>query len=258
MKILCIGDIIGKPGRRGVKEILPALKLGLDIDVVIANGENAAGGIGLTPDVAEELFSCGVDAITSGNHIWAQSEIVPMLEGDDPVVRPLNYPPDVPGKAFTSVKGVMVVSLMGRTFMNNLIDCPFRAMDRLLAEMEKPPGHIIVDFHAEATSEKQAMGWYLDGRVSGVVGTHTHVGTVDARVLPNGTACVSDIGMVGPWDSIIGDSKDDVLKRFLTGLPNRLAVGRGTVTFNAVLITTNKDGRAIAIERIDRETAALA
>ncbi|MEN8614956.1 TIGR00282 family metallophosphoesterase [Dehalogenimonas sp. THU2] len=258
MKILCIGDIIGKPGRRAVMEILPALKLGLGVDVVIANGENSAGGIGLTPDVAEELFSYGVDAITSGNHIWSQMEILPMLEGDAPVVRPLNFPPDVPGKGYTSVKGVLVVSLMGRTFINNLVDCPFRAMDRLLDELKTPPKHIIVDFHAEATSEKQAMGWYLDGRVTGVVGTHTHVGTVDARVLPGGTASVSDIGMVGPWESIIGDNKDDVLKRFLTGIPNRLAVGKGRVTFNSVLITTDAGGRAIGIERVDRETAALA
>ncbi|MDV2988745.1 MAG: TIGR00282 family metallophosphoesterase [Dehalogenimonas sp.] len=258
MKILCIGDIIGKPGRRAVKEILPALKLGLGVEVVIANGENASGGIGLTPDVAEELFSYGVNAITSGNHIWSQSEILPMLEGDDPVVRPLNYPPGVPGKACTMVKGVMVVSLMGRTFINNLLDCPFRAMDLLLETVADRPKHIVVDFHAEATSEKQAMGWYLDGRVTAVVGTHTHVGTVDTRVLPGGTATVADIGMVGPWDSIIGDSKDDVLRRFLTGLPNRLSVGKGRVSFNSVLITTDAAGRALSIERVDRETAALA
>ncbi|AKG52757.1 phosphoesterase [Dehalogenimonas sp. WBC-2] len=258
MKILTIGDIIGKPGRRAMKEILPALKLGLGVDMVIANGENAAGGLGLTPDVAEELFSYGVDAITSGNHIWSQMEILPLLEGSAPVIRPLNYPPDAPGKGFTSVKGVLVVNLLGRTFLNSLVDCPFRAMDTLLAEYKEPPKHIIVDFHAEATSEKQAMGWYLNGRVTAVVGTHTHVGTVDARVLPGGTASVSDIGMVGPTDSIIGDTPDDVLKRFLSGMPNRLSVGKGRVTFNSVLITTDSNGRAIAIERIDRETAALA
>ncbi len=255
MKILAIGDIIGKPGRRGVKEILPALKLGLGVDLVIANGENAAGGKGLTPETAEELFSYGIDAITSGNHIWAQSEIVPMLEGTVPVLRPLNYPPGVPGKGFTMVKGVMVVSLMGRTFINT-IDCPFRAMDALLASLDKKPSHIIVDFHAEATSEKQAMGWYLDGKVSAVVGTHTHVGTVDTKILPGGTACVSDLGMVGPWQSIIGDDKDDVLKRFLTGLHDRLSVAKGSrVTFNSVLVTTDSNGKAIAIERIDREAA---
>ena len=255
MKILAIGDIIGKPGRRGGKEILPALKLGLGVDVVIANGENAAGGKGLTPEAAEELVSYGIDAITSGNHIWAQSEIMPMLEGTAPVLRPLNYPPGVPGKAFTMVKGVMVVSLMGRTFINT-IDCPFRAMDALLASLDKKPSHIIVDFHAEATSEKQAMGWYLDGKVSAVVGTHTHVGTVDTKILPGGTACVSDLGMVGPWHSIIGDDKDDVLKRFLTGLHDRLSVAKGSrVTFNSVLVTTDSSGKAIAIERIDREAA---
>lgn len=255
MKILAIGDIIGKPGRRAVKEILPALKLGLGVDFVIANGENAAGGKGLTPDTAEELFSYGIDVITSGNHIFAQSEIIPVLDGPEPVLRPLNYPPGVPGKAFVTVKGVLVVSLMGRTFMNTL-DCPFRAMDCLLAGLDKKPNHIIVDFHADATSEKQAMGWYLDGRVSAVVGTHTHVGTVDARILPGGTATVSDIGMVGPWGSVIGDDKDDVLKRFLTGMYDRLSVAKGSrQTFNSVLVTTNADGKAIAIERIDREAA---
>jgi len=255
MKILAIGDIVGKPGRRAVKEILPALKLGLGIDFVIANGENAAGGKGLTPETADELFSYGIDVITSGNHIWAQSEIVSMLEGTAPVLRPLNYPPGVPGKGFAMVKGVMVVSLMGRTFVST-IDCPFRAMDALLSNLEKKPSHIVVDFHAEATSEKQAMGWYLDSRVSAVVGTHTHVGTVDARILPGGTATVSDIGMVGPWNSVIGDDKDEVLRRFLTGLNERLSVAKGArVTFNSVLVTTNADGRAIAIERIDREAA---
>lgn len=255
MKILAIGDIIGKPGRRAVKEILPALKLGLGVDFVIANGENAAGGKGLTPDTADELFSYGIDVITSGNHIFAQSDIIPMLEGPEPVLRPLNYPPGVPGKGFTIIKGVMVVSLMGRTFINT-IDCPFRAMDALLTSFDKQPNTIIVDFHAEATSEKQAIGWYLDGRVSAVVGTHTHVGTVDARVLPGGTACVSDIGMVGPWQSVIGDDKDDVLKRFLTGMHDRLSVAKGSrITFNSVLITTDASGKAIAMERIDREAA---
>ncbi|APV45499.1 hypothetical protein Dform_02196 [Dehalogenimonas formicexedens] len=255
MKILAIGDIIGKPGRRAVKEILPALKLGLGVDFVIANGENAAGGKGLTPDTAEELFSYGIDVITSGNHIFAQSEIIPMLEGSAPVLRPLNYPPGVPGKGFAIVKGVLVVSLMGRTFMNT-IDDPFRAMDSLLSSLDKKPNHVIVDFHAEATSEKQGMGWFLDGRVTGVVGTHTHVGTVDARILPGGTACVSDIGMVGPWQSIIGDDKDDVLKRFLTGMYERLSVAKGSrIIFNSVLITTNSEGKAIAVERVDREAA---
>jgi metallophosphoesterase (TIGR00282 family) len=230
------------------------LKLGLSVDLVIANGENAAGGIGLTPDVADELFTYGIDAITTGNHIWSQSEIIPVLESELPVVRPLNYPVGVPGKAITVVKNVAVVSLMGRTFLNSLLDCPFRAMDRLLAELAGRFSHIIVDFHAEATSEKQAMSWYLDGRVTAVVGTHTHVGTIDNRVLPTGTATVADIGMVGPKDSVIGDSRDDVLKRFLTGLPNRLSVGKGRAVFNSVLITTDEQGKALTIDRIDRET----
>lgn len=255
MKVLCIGDIIGKPGRRAVREILPALKIGLGVDVVIANGENVSGGIGLTPDLAEELFTYGIDAITTGNHIWSQSEIVPCLEGDSPVVRPLNYPEGVPGKAYAVVKNIVVVSLMGRTFLNSLLDCPFRAMDKLLSVLPGKPPHIFVDFHAEATSEKQAMGWYLDGRVTAVVGTHTHVGTIDNRVLPAGTAVVADIGMVGPKDSIIGNCKEDVLKRLLTGLPNRLEVAKGKSIFNSVLVTTDDAGRALSIDRVDRETA---
>jgi len=251
MKILAIGDIIGKPGRRAVKEILPALKLGLGVDFVIANGENAAGGKGLTPDTADELFSYGIDVITSGNHIFAQSDIIPMLESPAPVLRPLNYPPGVPGKGFTIVKGVLVVSLMGRTFINT-IDCPFRAMDALLAGLDKKPSHIIVDFHAEATSEKVAMGWYLDGRVSAVVGTHTHVQTADARVLPGGTAYITDVGMTGPHDSVIGMQREAVLNRFVNGLPARMEPAADNPRLQAVVLTIDDaTGRASGIERID-------
>jgi metallophosphoesterase (TIGR00282 family) len=194
-----------------------------------------------------------VDVLTSGNHIWSQKEIIPYLDGEMPVLRPLNYPPGVPGRGYIVSGKAVVVSLIGRTFMDNY-DCPFRVMDRLLSELEPEPKVIIVDFHAEATSEKMAMGRYLDGRVSAVVGTHTHVGTIDARVLPQGTAYVTDIGMTGPVDSIIGDDVGAVLQRFLTIIHNRLPVGKGRTMFNSVLISVDEDtGKAVSIERIDRE-----
>jgi metallophosphoesterase (TIGR00282 family) len=218
--------------------------------MVIANGENAAGGFGLTLQTARELLSAGVDVLTSGNHIWAQKEIIPHLESDMPILRPLNYPPGVPGRGYIVSGEVMVVNLIGTTFMNSY-DCPFRAMDKLLAKHKTPI--IIVDFHAEATSEKVALGRYLDGRVSAVIGTHTHVGTIDSRLLPHGTAYVTDIGMTGPTDSVIGDSAEAVIQRFLTKMPHHLSVGRGKPALNAVMVEVNEDGKAIKIERISRE-----
>ena len=250
MLVLAIGDIIGKPGRQAVKEILPGLKKQRGIDFVIANGENVAGGIGLTPDTAEELLKAGVDVITSGNHIWAQKDIIPCLDSKMPVLRPLNYPPGVPGRGYLMLKNIVVVNLIGRTFIGNF-DCPFRAMDELLDKLAKELKIIIIDFHAEATSEKVALGRYLDGRVSAVLGTHTHVGTIDSQLLPKGTAYVTDIGMTGPADSIIGDDVDAVIQRFLTGMPHRLSVGKGKPVFTAILIEVDKDsGRATSIERI--------
>ncbi|MDH5364368.1 MAG: TIGR00282 family metallophosphoesterase [Dehalococcoidia bacterium] len=250
MKILVIGDIIGKPGRAAVKKLLPGLHHEYGLDLVVGNGENAAGGLGLTPSTAQELFDSGIDAITSGNHIWVHKEILPYLDGNFPLLRPLNYPPACPGRGYWFRDNVLVVNLMGRTFMGNF-DCPFRAMDKLLAEFKDKTKVIIVDFHAEATSEKVAMGWYLDGRVSAVLGTHTHVGTIDARILPRGTAYVTDIGMVGPMDSIIGDDANNVINRFLSQIPGRLSVGKGIVDFNAILIEVNEDtGKAVDIKRI--------
>ncbi len=253
MLILAIGDIIGKPGRQAITRLLPGLRQQYGIDLIIANAENAAGGLGVTPDTASELLNAGVDVLTSGNHIWAQREILPDLDGEMPILRPLNYPPGVPGRGYLIKSGVMVVNLIGRTFMANF-DCPFRAMDQLLGTLQNKPPVIIIDFHAEATSEKVAMGRYLDGRVSAVLGTHTHVGTIDAQLLPQGTAYVTDIGMTGPIDSIIGDDIDAVLQRFLTQIPNRLPVGRGKTTLNAILVKVDEQsGRATAIERISRE-----
>jgi metallophosphoesterase (TIGR00282 family) len=255
MLILAIGDVVGKPGRQAIHDLVPDLRKEYGIDLVIANGENAAGGFGLTVATAQELIDDGVDVITSGNHIWAQKEIIPYLEEDVPVLRPLNYPPGVPGRGYLRKNNVLVVNLIGRTFMTNY-DCPFRTMDKLLEELSPKPKVIVVDFHAEATSEKVALGRYLDGRVSAVLGTHTHVGTIDTRILPGGTAYVTDIGMTGPDDSVIGDDADAVIRRFLTMLPHHLSVGKGRPVFTAIMVEVDeKSGRAINIERITRGSA---
>jgi len=253
LRILMIGDVIGKPGRDAVRALLPDLKHEKSIDFVICNGENTAGGYGITADTAAELLDSGVDVLTSGNHIWDKKEIIPLMDEGLPLIRPANYP-DAPGKGHIYKDGVTVVNLMGRVFMAPL-DCPFRAADALLEKLKEEGGSkvIIVDFHAEATSEKQAMGWYLDGRVSGVFGTHTHVGTVDAKILPKGTAYLTDVGMTGPQDSVIGSSVETVLERFLTALPNRLSVADGPCILNSVLVDVDEEtGKASLIERIDR------
>ncbi|HXF51302.1 MAG TPA: TIGR00282 family metallophosphoesterase, partial [Dehalococcoidia bacterium] len=235
MRVLMIGDVVGKPGRQAVKALVPQLRRELKVDVVIANGENAAAGRGLTPATAAELFEAGVDVITSGNHIWDQKEIIPFLDGEAPVLRPANYPPAAPGQGMVTLKGLTVLNLQGRSFMVD-IDDPFRTADEALGSL--PPGAVVVvDMHAETTAEKAAMGWYLDGRVAAVLGTHTHVPTADARILPGGTAFVCDVGMVGPRDSIIGNEVSAVIQRFLTGMPTRLPVAEHSpvVQFNAVL-----------------------
>jgi metallophosphoesterase (TIGR00282 family) len=254
VRILVIGDVIGRPGRQAIRKLLPDLRQQYRIEMVIANAENLAGGLGTTPTTADELLECGVDVLTSGNHIWAHKEILPYLDNNAmPIIRPYNYPPGVPGRGYIIKDNVAVINLMGRTFISNF-DCPFRTSDQLLTELGDEPPIKIVDFHAEATSEKVALGWYLDGRVSAVLGTHTHVGTIDSRVLPGGTAYVTDIGMTGPMDSVIGDDIEDVLQRFLTMIPNRLNVGKGKVIFTAMLLDiNNKNGKAKSIERIYQE-----
>jgi metallophosphoesterase (TIGR00282 family) len=253
LKILMVGDAVGRPGRRAAAALLPKLRRELAIDLIIANGENAAAGRGLTLGSAEELLAAGVDIITSGNHIWDQKEIINHLDGALPIVRPLNYPAGAPGRGVIEQAGVTVINLQGRVFMAN-IDCPFRAADEVLANLPRE-SIIIVDMHAEATSEKVALGWYLDGRVSAVLGTHTHVGTADTRILPQGTAFVCDVGMTGARDSIIGDDVDCVLRRFLTAMPVRLEVASGhALVLNSVLLEVDEGtGRAQRIQRIDRE-----
>jgi len=255
MRVLMIGDVVGKPGRRAVQQLVPGFRKEYGLDLVVANAENAAGGLGLTPETAEDLFGAGVDVLTTGNHAWAKREIIPYLDGELPIVRPVNYPAGASGRGVVLRHNVLVVQVIGRVFVGTFDD-PFRAMDRVLSEYQGRAPVVLVDCHAEATSEKGAMGWYLDGRVSAVVGTHTHVGTVDARILPKGTAYVTDIGMVGPWNSIIGDTVEDVLHRFLTQMHNRLSVAPGPVRFHSVLIDIDEaTGKARAIERLDRDVA---
>lgn len=251
MRILMVGDVVGRPGRTALAESLPALRRDHRIDLILANGENSAGGIGITPATAEELFKSGVDIITTGNHVWHHREIVPLLESESRIVRPLNMPPGVPGHGYMVADKIMVVNLLGRVFIGQF-ECPFRTMDQLLQEINPRPRIVIVDFHAEATAEKVALGWYLDGRVSAVLGTHTHVGTVDTRILPRGTAFVSDVGMVGASESVIGDDVQLAIEKFLTTMPHRLTVGKGDTTFNSVVVEVEDDtGKALSIDRLD-------
>lgn len=253
MRVLMIGDVIGRPGRRAVTRLLPGIKEELRLDLVIANGENTAGGRGLTLSTASELFAAGVDVITSGNHIWDQKEIIPYLEGEMPIVRPLNYPPGLPGRGYLVWRDTLIVNLMGRIFIGNF-DCPFRAFDALLAQVNPLPPRIIIDFHAEATSEKIAFGWYTDGRASAVLGTHTHVATADARILPKGTAYVSDVGMVGPVNSVIGMEIGTVMERFLRQTPTQMEVAGGPSIFNSVYLEIDDDtGRGREVRRLDRQ-----
>ena len=252
MRVLMIGDIVGKPGRRAVRTLLPGIKNEFGVDLVVANAENSAGGFGLTPSTSDELLDAGVDVITTGNHVWDQQEIIEYLDSDAPVLRPLNFPPGLPGRGYLIFQDVLVVNIIGRVFMKDY-DCPFRAMDSLLKGTRDRPRVTLVDFHGEATSEKGAMGWYLNGRVSAVVGTHTHVGTIDTMVLPGGTAYVTDLGMVGPSQSIIGDDPEPIIERFLTQMNHRMSVAKGPVRFSSALIDIDAStGKATAIQRVDR------
>jgi metallophosphoesterase (TIGR00282 family) len=256
LRLLFVADVVGRPGRDAVQELLPKLRRELGADVVVVNGENAAAGFGVTAKLCREIFDAGADVITLGNHVFDQREFVNELPGLERVVRPANLPPGAPGVGSCAIEvdgtPVLVIAVMGRLFMND-IDDPFRGADAVLAE--HPDVKVVfVDMHAEATSEKQALGWYLDGRVSAVVGTHTHVATADARLLKNGTAYCTDAGMVGPRDGVIGMDKENILKRFLTSVPHRFEVAAGPVTFNSVLITIDSlTGHATAIQRVDRE-----
>ncbi|MBD3296292.1 MAG: TIGR00282 family metallophosphoesterase [Candidatus Omnitrophica bacterium] len=255
MRVLFIGDIVGRTGRLIAETGLGPLRQKEKIDVVVANGENAAGGSGLTPRITKELLNSGIDVLTSGDHIWKKKEIYDLLDSTDRLIRPLNYPEGAPGKGFTVIDipgsgKLAVINLIGRVFMD-AVDCPFAAVKEAIAEIEGITPGILVDMHAEATSEKVAMGWYLDGKVSAVVGTHTHIQTADEKILPGGTAYITDCGMTGPYDSVIGRKKEKVLERFVTQLPTRFEMADGQVEMHGVLIDIdNATGKARNISRI--------
>lgn len=253
MRILFVGDVVGRPGRETVKALLPGLREELRVDLTVVNGENAAGGAGLTAALASELKDAGADVVTNGNHVWDQRAFMKEIETLDFAIRPVNLAPGNPGRGWLVAHDVLVVNAIGRVFMAPADD-PFRAVDAVLDELgADAPAVRLLDWHAEATSEKIAMGWHLDGRFSAVVGSHTHVPTADARVLPGGTAFVSDTGMVGPRDSVLGVRTDIILERFRTGMPARFEVAEGPVAFNSVVIDVDEaTGRARSIERVDR------
>ena len=250
-----VGDVVGKPGRKALARLLPEIRTEFEVDFVVVNGENAAAGFGLTDDTADDLFSAGANVISGGNHTFDKREFIPSLDGELPMLRPANYPASTPGRGMVRIGSTAVINLQGRVFMPEGLDSPFTTVDRLLNELEEEaPKVILVDFHTEATSEQAAMGWYLDGRVTAVVGTHTHVPTADPKVLPRGTAFVTDLGMTGPVYSVIGSRVEDVLTRFLTAMPQRLNVAEdGPVQMNSVLIDVDERiGLATAIQRVDR------
>lgn len=256
MKVLFLGDVFGKPGREILKKKLPLIVEENNIDFVIANGENAAGGIGITPDICETLLNMGIDIVTSGNHIYKKREIYDYIENQPRLLKPANYPPSTPGSGFHIMSDkknnrIAVINICGRVFID-YFDCPFRTIDKILNNIRKETPVIIVDFHAEVTSEKVAMGWYLDGRASAVAGTHTHVQTADERILPGGTAYITDVGMVGPRNSVIGVKKENIIERFLTMMPQKFTVSEDDYLINGVVIDINeRNGRAESISRIN-------
>ena len=255
MNILFIGDIVGKPGRSIIKEILPRIQKEYDVHFTVANGENAAGGRGITRDVRDELLYAGIDVLTMGNHVWDNKDIFRFIDDEPRIVRPANYPGDCPGQGYHIYTAVFnlkiaVINVSGRVFMPAL-DCPFQTLDRILDEIGKKADIILVDFHAEATSEKLALAYYLDGRVSSVVGTHTHIQTADERILPRGTAYITDLGMTGPILSILGMEHESIIEKFLTGRPARFEVAAGPSQLNAFLVRIDDTTfRATSVERI--------
>lgn len=255
MKVLFIGDIVGRGGRQAVEELLPRIRREKKVDFSVANGENAAGGAGITPKVMNQLFLDGIDIITSGNHLWDKKQIIPVLDEERRLLRPANYPPGVPGFGSTVAEApsglkIGIINLSGRIFMQAL-DCPFRVAEREIKKLRKETLLILVDMHAEATSEKIAMGWFLDGKVSAVVGTHTHVQTADEVILPQGTAYITDLGMTGSMESVIGVKTELILRRFLTQLPVRFEPAENDIQLSAVVLDLDPiTGKADSIERI--------
>jgi hypothetical protein len=257
MRILFIGDVIGRPGREIVASLLPRLSREHDVNLVIANSENLAGGFGVTPAVAEEMFALGVDVLTSGNHIWDQKEVEEYIEKERRLLRPLNYPEGAPGRGSIVVERhgcpIGILNLQGRAFMPT-IDCPFRVADREIRRLRQQTALLFVDFHGEATAEKQAFARYVDGRVSAVIGSHTHVQTADERILPGGTAYLTDVGMTGGHDSVIGMNIEEPIARFLTGLPKKFRPATGSPLLCGVVVEIDeRSGRATSITRVQRE-----
>ncbi len=256
MRILIIGDIVGRPGKHVCSQLIPRLIHDKNLDFVIANAENASAGSGLTPALFAKLRHYGIDVCTMGDHIYKRREVIELLESSDRIMRPANLPPEAKGRQISIVPArngvsVAVISLLGRTFMNVRADCPFHAADRLLNELNGAVRTIVVDMHAEVTSEKIAMGWYLDGRVSAIVGTHTHVQTADERVLPKGTAYITDAGMTGPYDSVLGRDKTAVIRSLVTGVPHPYNVASDDARLSGIIVETNDEtGRAISVERV--------
>lgn len=259
MNILFIGDIVGKSGRRAAGGLLPELRDARNIEFCIANGENAAGGLGITSAIADELFAAGIDVLTTGNHVWDKREILEQIDRCPRLIRPANYPHGVPGKGSVVIDApggvkVAVLNIAGRVFMQSL-ECPFRVGEREAKELKKLTPVVFVDMHAEATSEKIALGWFLDGLVTAVIGTHTHVQTADERILPGGTAYISDAGMTGSFDSVIGAKKAHILQRFLTQMPVRFEPASGDVRLSGVIVEV--DSESGKSKRIERVQAAL-
>lgn len=255
MNILFIGDVVGRPGREMLRAALPQLRSRTGCSLVIANGENAAAGAGITRSIADELHDAGVDVITGGNHIWDKIEGMEAIDGDPTILRPVNYPPGSPGRGMglfdLGPHRVGVVSLLGRIFLPPM-DCPFRAVDAALESLRAETRILLIDFHAEATSEKIAMGWYVDGRASAVIGTHTHVQTADERILPQGTGYITDAGMTGPFDSVIGVRKELAIRRLTSGLPVRFRTADGDVRLQGLRLEIDpQTGRTTAIERLE-------
>ena len=260
MRVLLIGDIVGKPGRGAVASVVPRLRKTERIDWVIANAENAAGGSGVTPAIAEELFKLGCDCLTSGNHIWGKKEVLPLLETERRLLRPINYPNGAPGVgawSYPITNGVRigVINVMGRVFMD-VCECPFRTTTDAVERLRKETPIIFVDMHAEATSEKIAMSWYLDGKVSCVFGTHTHVQTADERILPHGTAHITDLGLTGPYDSVIGRRTDQILQRFLTHMPIKFEMAEDNPQLHGAIVEVDeRTGRALSIKRVQEKVS---
>jgi metallophosphoesterase (TIGR00282 family) len=259
VKILFIGDVVGSPGRDVIKKLLPQLRRDEAIDLVIANAENSAGGSGITPRMARDLFDSKCDVLTSGDHIWRRPEVKELLEREARVLRPANFPKETPGqgsRVFKTAAGIKVgvISLLGRVFIDCGVSSPFRMVKAEIELLNSETKVIIVDFHAEATSEKVAMGWFLDGGVSACLGTHTHIATADEKILPKGTAYITDVGMTGPYDSVIGRKKEKILERFLTGMPVRFELGTDDVQLNGVLLEVDEStGKALRITRVQRK-----